>query len=87
MKYKYLYIYQDNNTVIQLYRSHENENIFILDDGCDYPLILDFSSNDNKQALDDLNNGKKKTYALAKDRDGYVFEMVIYTSANAAFGL
>lgn len=87
MKYKYLYIYQDNNTVIQLYRSHENENIFILDDGCDYPLILDFSSNDNKQALDDLNNGKKKTYALAKDRDGYMFEMVIYTSANAAFGL
>lgn len=87
MKYEYLYIYRDNNTVVQLYRSHENENIFILDDGCDYPLTVDFSSEDNAQALYDLNDGKKKTYATAKDRDGYMFEVTIYTSADAAFGL
>lgn len=80
MNYEYLYIYREENTVIQLYR--ESENVFVFSDGVEY-IELDLSDERNKEARECLKNGHSN--ALIFDTDGYEYE--VYTSANAAFGV
>ena len=80
MEYEYLYVYRDENTVIQLYR--KSKNIYVLSNGWE---TIDFNlfEERNVEARQGLKEGRKKVYMYDKEGDEYE----VYTSANAAFGL
>lgn len=80
MEYEYLYVYRDENTVVQLYR--KDENIYVLCDGWEL-IDFDLSEERNAEARKGLKEGRKKVYMY--DKEDYQYD--VYTSANAAFGL
>ena len=80
MEYEYLYVYRDENTVIQLYR--KSKNIYVLCDGWEL-VDFDLSEERNAEARQGLKEGRKKVYMY--DKEGCQYD--VYTSANAAFGL
>lgn len=80
MDYEYLYIYRDENTVIQLWK--KSEYVYVLSNGWEN-INFDLSEKRNAQALKGLKEGRKKVWVSAEDD----YEYEVYTSANAAFGL
>ena len=81
MKYEYLYIYRESNTVVQLYYD-ETLCEYILDDGewCDR---LDLSDEENKEVLESLDKGYKCVWATFKSGDTWE----VYADPAKAFGL